>query len=164
MVEIRKRGLLWYLFRAPVYLYRLRLGWIFGHRVLMLTHIGRRTGLRRHTVLEVVEYRKTGPEVVVAGGFGRGSDWILNIKASPTADVTVGLQHFAAQHRFLGEEEAAEVIKNYERRNRMIAPIVRAGFSWILGWKYHGGDEDRRRFVSQIPLIAFRPIDEHAVR
>jgi deazaflavin-dependent oxidoreductase (nitroreductase family) len=164
MVEIRKKGFLWYLFRAPVYLYRLRLGWIFGHRVLMLTHIGRRTGLRRHTVLEVVEYRKAGPEVVVAGGFGRGSDWILNIKASPTAEVTVGLQHFAAQHRFLGEEEAAEVIKNYERRNRMIAPIVRAGFSWILGWKYHGNDDDRRRLVSQIPLIAFRPIDEHAVR
>jgi deazaflavin-dependent oxidoreductase (nitroreductase family) len=159
MVEIRKKGLLWYLFRAPVYLYRWRLGWIFGHRAMMLTHIGRRTGLQRHTVLEVVEYRKIGPEVVVAGGFGRGSDWILNIQANPTAEVTVGLQHFVSQHRFLDEEEAAEVIKNYERRNRLIAPVVRAGFSWILGWKYHGGDEDRRRFVKQIPLIAFRPTD-----
>ena len=122
----------------------------------MLTHIGRRTGLQRHTVLEVVEYRKAGPEVVVAAGFGRGSDWILNIKANPTAEVTVGLQHFGAQHCFLSEEEATEVVRNYEQRNRFIAPVVRAGFSWLLGWKYHSGDEERRRLVRQIPLIAFR--------
>lgn len=107
--------------------------------------------------MEAVEYRKAGPEVVVAGGFGHRFDWILNIEANPFAAVTIGFEHFVAQHRFLGEEEAAEVIKNYERRNRLIAPIVRAGFSWILGWTYHGGDDDRRRFVRQIPLIAFRP-------
>lgn len=161
MVKIRKKGFLWYFFRAPVYLYRCHLGWIFGHRVVMLTHIGRRTGLQRHTVLEVVEYRKAEPEVVVAGGFGRRSDWILNIQATPTAEVTVGFQHFVAQHRFLPEEEAAEVIKNYEQRNRLIAPVVRAGFSWLLGWKYHGGEDERRRLVSQIPLIAFRPTTKH---
>ena len=57
MVEIRKKSAMWYLFRAPVYLYRWHLGWMLGHRLLLLTHIGRRTGLRRQTVLEVVELR-----------------------------------------------------------------------------------------------------------
>jgi len=157
MVTIQKRGMLWYFFRAPVYLYRWRLGWLFGKRCLLLTHIGRRTGLRRQTVLEVVEYRKQGPEVVVANGFGPDSDWVRNIEANPGEEVMVGWQHFVASHRFLGEEEAMRVIQSYERRNRFIAPIVRRGFSWLLGWRYHGGEGDRRRLVRQLPLIAFQP-------
>ncbi len=157
MPTIKKKSGLWYLFRAPVYLYRWHLGWLFGHRCLMLSHTGRRTGLRRYTVLEVVEYLKQGPEVVVANGFGPDCDWVRNIQAHADEDVTVGLQHFAASHRFLGEDEAMHVMQDYEHRNRYIAPVVRRGFSWILGWPYHGGEGDRRRFVHQIPLIAFRP-------
>ncbi len=157
MVAIKRKGILWYFFRVPVYLYRWRLGWLFGKRLLLLTHIGRRSGLRRQTVLEVVEYRKEGPEAVVANGFGRDSDWLRNIEARPGEEVTVGSQHFVASHRFLGEEEAMTVIQGYERRNRFIAPIVRRGFSWLLGWQYRGGESDRRRLVRQVPLLAFRP-------
>jgi len=156
MVEIRKRGMLWYLFRAPVYIYRCHLGWLFGKRLLLLAHTGRHSGLRRQTVLEVVEYRKEGPEVVVANGFA-DSDWVRNIEAKPDEEVTVGRQHFTASHRFLDQEEAEAVIRGYEYRNRFIAPVVRAGFSWLLGWKYHSTDPDRRRLVGQIPLLAFRP-------
>jgi deazaflavin-dependent oxidoreductase (nitroreductase family) len=160
VATIRRKGVLWYFFRAPVYLYRWHLGWLFGHRLLQLTHIGRRTGLRRETVLEVVEYREQGPEVVVVNGFGRDCDWVRNIEAGPGAEVTVGSQHFVASHRFLAAEEAAGVIEGYERRNRFMAAIVRRGFSWLLGWQYHGGENDRRRLVAQIPLIAFRPRSE----
>ena len=104
--RLEKKGILSYLFRVPVYVYRGHLGWLFGKRLLMLSETGRRTGLRRHTVLEVVEYRKEGPEVVVANGFGADSDWLRNIQAKSDEEVTVGSQHFAASHRFLGEGEA----------------------------------------------------------
>ena len=157
MIAIRRKGMLWYLFRVPLYLYRWHLGWLFGNRLLLLAHTGRRSGLRHQTVLEVVEYRKEGPEVVVANGFGPNSDWVRNIQARPDEEVTVGIQHFAASHRFLREEEAVAVIRSYEHRNRFIAPIVRAGFSWLVGWKYRSTDDDRRRLVSQIPLLAFLP-------
>ncbi len=146
-----------YFFRAPVYLYRWHLGWLLGHRLLLLTHTGRRSGLRRHTVLEVVDYRKPGPEVVVASAFGQKSDWLQNIEAKPDEEVTIGSQHFAASHRFVGEEEAVRTIERYEYRNRFIAPVVRAGLSWVAGWPYRSRDEDRRRLVRQLPLIAFRP-------
>jgi len=158
MASVRENTLMWYLFRGPIYLYRWHLGWILGHRCLLLTHIGRRTGLRRRTVLEIVEYRPKGPEVVVVNGFGRESDWVRNIQAKGGEEVTVGLQHFRASHRFLEEHEAVEVMRHYERRNRFIAPVVRRGLSWILGWEYHGSDADRCRLVRQLPLIAFRPI------
>jgi deazaflavin-dependent oxidoreductase (nitroreductase family) len=157
MVTIKRKSVLWYVFRAPVYLHAWRLGWLLGHRCLLLTHIGRHSGLRRKTVLEVVEYRQKGPEVVVANGFGPHSDWVRNIAASSGEEVTVGSQHFVASHRFLGEEEAVRVIEGYEHRHRFIAPIVRRGFGWLLGWQYRGGESDRRRLVRQLPLIAFRP-------
>lgn len=38
-----------------------------------------------------------------------------------------------------------------------MAPVVRRGFSWLVGWKYSGGEEDRRKFVRQIGLLGFRP-------
>jgi hypothetical protein len=40
---ISKKGMLWYLFRAPIYLYRWHLGWLFGKRLPLLAHTGRRS-------------------------------------------------------------------------------------------------------------------------
>lgn len=151
MVSIRRKSSPWYLFRGPVYLYRWHLGWLFGHRCLLLTHFGRRTGLRRETVLEVVEYRPVGPEVIVVNGFGRNCDWVRNIEAKGGEEVTVGLRHFRASHRFVEEEEAVEVMRKYEHRTRR-------GLSWLLGWDYRGSDADRQRLVRQLKLIARRPI------
>ena len=156
-IEMKKTGAWRYLFRAPVYLYRWHLGWLLGHRFVLLTHTGRSSGLRRQTVLEVVDYRKPGPEVVVVSAFGRDADWFRNIEAKPDEEVTVGAQHFAAKHRILSEQEAISVIRGYEYRNRFMAPIVRAGLSWVVGWPYRSRDEDRRRLVQQLPLVAFRP-------
>ncbi len=156
-MPMKKTRAMQHLFRAPVYLYRWHLGWLLGHRLLLLAHTGRRSGLRRQTVLEVVDYRKLGPEVVVVSAFGQHADWVRNIEAKPDEEVTVGLQHFAASHRFLDEDEAVRTIEDYEHRNRFMAPVVRAGLSWVVGWPYRSGDEDRRRLVRQLPLIAFRP-------
>ena len=44
-----------WLVRAPINLYRVGLGFLFGTRLLMLEHVGRRTGARRYVVLEVVD-------------------------------------------------------------------------------------------------------------
>ena len=157
MAAIRRYGLLWYFFRGPVYLYHCHLGWLLGNRFLLLTHFGRRTGQRRETVLEVVQYRKQGPEVVVVNGFGPDSDWLRNIEAKQGEEVMVGSRHFNATHRFLGADEAVGVIQDYERRNRFMAAIVRRGFSWLLGWRYRGSESERLRLVRQLPLIAFYP-------
>ena len=157
MVATRLNAALRRLFRAPVHLYRWRCGWLLGHRFLLLIHVGRRTGLRRHTVLEVVEYRKEGPEAVVISAFGHNADWLRNIAATPDPEVVIGSQRFIAACRVLEEEEAVRVIAGYERRNRFVAPVTRSVLSRLLGWRYSGAEEDRRRLVAQLPFIAFRP-------
>ena len=146
-------------FRAPVYLYGWSCGWLLGHRFLLLIHVGRHTGLRRHTVLEVMGYRQEGPEAVVMSAFGRNADWLRNIKATPSPEVVIGSQHFVAAHRFLDEEEAIRVITGYERRNWLIAPIIRAVLTRLLGWPYDQSQGAHRRLVAQLPLVAFRPAD-----
>jgi len=157
MATTRLNPVLRGLFRAPIYLYRWRCGRLVGRRFLLLVHTGRRTGLRRETVLEVIEYRDNGPEVVVMSAFGPKADWLRNIQATPGAEVVIGSRRFAAAHRILGVDEAVRVVAGYEQRNRLIAPIIRAVLSRFLGWRYVGSDLDRRWLVTHLPLVAFRP-------
>ena len=78
------------LFRAPIYLYRLGLGWLFGKRILLLNHIGRVSGTQRQVILEVVEHDPTNGSFVVASGWGPTAAWYRNILHTPEVSVQVG--------------------------------------------------------------------------
>jgi len=81
--------------RAPVWLYRARLGLIFGSRLLMLEHTGRKTGIRRFAVLEAVDHPDPGT-YIVAAGFGDRAQWLRNVRASPRVRVYAGARRPAA--------------------------------------------------------------------
>jgi hypothetical protein len=104
-------------------------------------------------------YRQEGPEAVVMSAFGGNANWLRNIKATPSPEVMIGSQYFVAAHRFLEEEEAIRVIIGYERRNWLIAPIIRAVLTRLLGWPYDQSQGAHRQLVAQLPLVAFRPAD-----
>ena len=89
--------------------------------------------------------------------FGRNADWLRNIEAIPGPEVVLGAQRFIACHRFLDEDEAVKAMAGYEHRNCLIRPIIRAVLSRFLGWRYDGSGAARRRLVTQLPLIGFRP-------
>src|SRR5262245_38655707 len=80
-----------WLVRAPIWLYRFRLGFLFGRRMLLLEHIGRKSGARRYAVLEVVDHPATDQYVIVSG-FGERSQWYRNVVADPRVRVSVGLR------------------------------------------------------------------------
>lgn len=154
----KPRGIWRIAFRLPVYLYRCKLGWLLGHRFLLLIHVGRRTGSRHQTVLEVLEYRKASLEAIVMSGFGRQSDWFRNIEARPDdVAVVIGSHRFKARYRLLSDAEAVQVFRGYEKRNAVVMPVVRRVLSRLLGWKYSGSDADLLRAVGQLPLVAFCP-------
>jgi hypothetical protein len=75
--------------RVPVGLYRARLGFLLGPRLLMLEHTGRKSGARRHVVLEVVGHPQPGSYVVVSG-FGDRAQWFRNVRADPRVRVFAG--------------------------------------------------------------------------
>lgn len=143
------------LLRAPARLYDWKLGWLLGHRFLRLTHIGRTSGRPDQTMLEVIGTTSEG-EYLVMAGLGRRADWYPNLLASQTATVAIATRQFAAAFRVLDHHDAAQALGEYERRNRLIAPILRTVLSWLLGWRYDGTDAGRQRLIQELPVIAFQ--------
>ena len=68
------RGCSRYLWRFPIWFYRLGLGWLLGSHFLMLEHTGRKSGKIRRVVLEVIRHEVTRHTYIVAAGFGEKSD------------------------------------------------------------------------------------------
>ncbi|WP_250557011.1 nitroreductase family deazaflavin-dependent oxidoreductase [Pseudonocardia lacus] len=143
-------------FRVPDRLYRHGWGFLLGRRFLRLVHVGRRSGRRYATVLEVVAFDPAVSEYVVVSGFGRRADWLRNIEAGGPVEVTVGRATFPVEHRVLGTDEALGVFADYERRHRALGPVLRRVLSWLLGWRYDGTPDARRRLAEQLPLVGLR--------
>ena len=103
--------------RAPVGLYRARLGFVLGPRLLMLEHTGRKSGARRHVVLEVVGHPRPGTYIVVSG-FGERAQWFRNVRADPRVRVFAGSRRPApATARLLSAKEAAAALAAYTARH-----------------------------------------------
>jgi deazaflavin-dependent oxidoreductase (nitroreductase family) len=140
-----------------VALYSAHAGWLLGHRFLLFRHRGRRSHRLYSTVLEVVAWRPAAREAVVMSGFGHSSQWYRNVLAGQAMEVRIARLRFAPGVRPLGSDEATGVLADYERRNRLAAPFVRAVLSKLAGFRYDGSDAARRRLVYTLPLVALRP-------
>jgi deazaflavin-dependent oxidoreductase (nitroreductase family) len=103
------------LVRAPIWLYRHRLGWLLGNRILMLEHVGRTSGLPRYVCLEVVD-RPSPTTLVVVSGFGARADWYRNLAAHPECRVSTGRRRgVPTQARLMSDDEAAAALAQYQR-------------------------------------------------
>jgi len=141
--------------RLPIYLYRLNLGWLLGHRFLLLVHRGRKSGLLRETVLEVILYEPAIRESVVVSAWGEKADWYRNVVATPTLEVWTGGQRYVPEQRFLAPEENYAIISDYGRRH----PLAFRIFARAFGYPLNSTEAARREFASSLPLVAFRPRD-----
>lgn len=149
----RPSGVLRMAFRLPIHLYRLNLGWLLGHRVLLLTHRGRKSGRVRQTPLEVIRHDAATGESVVVSAWGNKADWYRNIEANPAMEIRTGRERYVPEQRFLSPEEVYDEISTYERRHPL---LVRAIPRW-LGFRLDGTAEARRRFADSVRMVAFRP-------
>lgn len=143
--------------RAPITLYRARLGGVFGHRLLYLAHQGRKTGRRREAVLEVVGYDSAVPEVFVVAGWGELSDWYRNITAAPALEVRLGRQCWPyPRHRLPTLAEKIRILKAYRDRHprawRRVAPT--------MGLPADPESAAAGERLRRIPAVAFSPAKE----
>ncbi|NLE81723.1 MAG: nitroreductase family deazaflavin-dependent oxidoreductase [Rhodococcus sp.] len=116
------------LMRAPIWLYRARLGFVLGSRFLMLEHIGRKSGATRQVVLEVFGHPEPDTYIVVSG-LGARSQWFQNLRANPHARVFVGSRRpVHAEARMLTQDEADVALHsyatNYPRAWEKFKPIL----------------------------------------
>lgn len=148
----RLLGTRW-LARAPVWLYRARLGFLFGSRLLMLEHTGRKTGVRRYVVLEVVARPRPG-SYVIASGFGSRAQWFRNVRANPKVRVYIGARRPApATARLLNSEETSAALTSYAASHPRTWATLKPVFEATLGAPI--GDEG-----TSLPLIALDLADD----
>ena len=124
-------------------LYRVSGGRI-GHRVpglppmLLLDHVGAKSGVRRTTPLV---YARDGRDIVIVaskGGYPKNPAWYHNLRANPDTTVQVGGAHEDVHARVASEQE----------RPRLWPLVVSV---------YPGYDDYQRRTERQIPLVVLEP-------
>ena len=106
----RPYGIYRWLAKLPIGLYRIGLGWIFGTALMQITHRGRKSGLIRRTVLEVLHYDRQTHEVLVVSGWEGKTDWYRNIQQEPALEVRIGWVSYRPIQEFLSREETASLI------------------------------------------------------
>ena len=117
----------------PIYLYRLNLGWLLGHRFLLLVHRGRRSGLLHETVLEVLLHDPATRESVVLAAWGEKADWYRNIELTPALEVRISSERYVPEQRFVAPEENHAVLVDYARRHSLAFQIFARVFGYPLG-------------------------------
>jgi deazaflavin-dependent oxidoreductase (nitroreductase family) len=145
-------GITRFVFRIPIHLYQLRLGWLFGSRLLLLNHTGRVSGKPRQTVLEVAE--RDGDNYVVASGWGPTAAWYRNILHNPDVSIQVGTRTIPVTATPLDREEGAEVFVRYAARHRAAAKYM---LPLVLGFSVDGSDADFRAVGHNLPVVRFVP-------
>lgn len=139
--------------RLPIWLYRLKLGGLMGHRALLLTHTGRISGQPRTAMLEVVHYDPETNTHYVASGFGEKSQWYQNIMKTPAVTIQVGNKHIPATAKRLPVNEALKIFEIYETKH----PNAIKNLSKLVGYEIGDSEEEMQAFRQSIPIIAFYP-------
>lgn len=151
MTKPKPTGFKKWLFEAPSWLYRARVGFLMGKRFLMIEHRGRKSGNLYRTVVEVVDRTPEG-EWIVVSGYGAKADWYQNLRRGNLEAVWVGSRRHQASMRFLEPDEATEVMAEYERLHSKAAELIYRE----LDLSHDETDEGRLEMVKQIPMVAFR--------
>ena len=146
------RGITRTLYRLPIWLFRLHLGWLFMRRFLLLTHVGRKSGLPRHTLLEILQYDREKERYVVFAGWGEQADWVKNVEKTPQVTVQIGQRSFLAQALRLPSEEAEAIVLAYARRYPHLFRIL---LRLLLGYRIGESEEDVRALARQSIVMAF---------
>jgi deazaflavin-dependent oxidoreductase (nitroreductase family) len=144
-------------FKAPVVMYDVGLGRAVGHRFLLLTHRGRRSGLVHRTMLEVLRWEPASRTAYVISGLGRDSQWLKNLEAGQGLEVRCGSDRFVPEHRMVTTDEAVVVLEEYETAHRLAARVIAPVLNRLADVDYDRTDASRRKVVEQLPVLALKP-------
>ena len=139
-----------WLVRMPIGLYRAGFGFLFGKRLLMLEHTGRKSGARRRVVLEVLGRPAPG-EYVIISSLAEKAQWYRNITANPRVRVSTGFRrNMAALAEPMPQAESAAVLRNLAERRPAEWKKMEGLFEHVAG-----------RPVGAMPMVRLRVLPRH---
>jgi deazaflavin-dependent oxidoreductase (nitroreductase family) len=139
--------------RLPIWIFRLKLDILLGHRMLLLTHKGRQSKKPRYTVLEVIKFDQEHNIHYVASGFGKKSDWYKNILKYPEVEIRCAGKSYPATAAILPVDEAQVIFQDYISKH----PLAIKNLAKLIGYQIGDTEEDTLDFLKLIPVIAFKP-------
>jgi deazaflavin-dependent oxidoreductase (nitroreductase family) len=140
------------IFKLPVLLYRLRLGWLLGKRFMQITHVGRHSGKVRRTILAVLRFDEKTREIYAVSAW-KGSDWYYNIQAAPALQVETGSVRYVPVQRSLSPEEITTAFLEYRKKH----PIFSRMICRIPGWKWDSTYEEFLELARTLHGVALTP-------
>jgi deazaflavin-dependent oxidoreductase (nitroreductase family) len=144
-------------FRVPTLIFRVDRGRLLGRRFLLLVHRGRKSGLERKAVLEVIKYEAEPPAAAVLSGWGERSQWFRNLQAAPPVAIWIGGERWLSpQFEVLKPDRVVEVMEEYRRNH----PVLMSLLDRFFGWSRDASDEERRRLARDLCVVVFRPDPE----
>lgn len=147
------KGLLKWLYKLPILLYRMGMGFLIGRLFMTLTTIGRKSGQPRRTGIEFHEFEG---KPTVMSGWGTKADWYRNLDANPRATIQTwrGAQSVRAR-RITTEEELTRAFEwtqsNPTMRNMMKRAQVEMTLEQFLA------EKERFTFVTFEPTTQVTP-------
>jgi deazaflavin-dependent oxidoreductase (nitroreductase family) len=138
------------LFRLPINLYRLGLGWMLGSRFVLLTHTGRQSGRTRRAVLEILRQEEEGHAIYVTSAWGERADWLQNVRAHPEVEVQVGRRSWSAHARLLSQEQGAAELGRYAAAH----PTAAKGLARILGYRVENAEQGFSTLAEDMVVVA----------
>ncbi len=148
----------WFLktfFKVPVWIHKMGFGgWerMIGAQWMLITTVGRKSGKRRQTMVDVMDYDKDSDTYYVEVAYGARADWYRNIQANPNFEAQVGRRKFHARATPLSNENAGELTVQFYRKKPAYTRSVMA----MVGMKFTSED-DLRALSSKLTLLAVQP-------
>jgi len=138
--------------KAPINFWRLGLGPLTGKIFLLITTIGRVSGLPRRTM---VEYHKAAGVKYAPCAFGEKADWYKNIQADPhvTIQTSDGTES-AIAYRVTDEDELLAVYQVFKRRD---PPLTKY---YLSSLEIQDSPGDVLANKDKIIWMGFEPTDE----
>lgn len=154
-VNLPPRGWKKIFLKMPVAIARMGFaGWeaLFGLEWMLLTTIGRKSGKKRYTMVDVLLYNPETDTYFIEAGFGKKSDWYQNIKANPLIEVQVRRRKFKATAEDLPPEKNGDIMVDFVRLRPAYAKSVMkmAGMTFTT-------EEELREMAVQWVLLAVHP-------
>jgi len=126
---------------------------MLGKRMVHLTHTGRKSGLAREVVLEVVRYWEPSNTYVVASAWGEKADWYQNVRAAPEVWIKVGRLSSPAIARALSVEESERALLEYSADH----PTALRYLSSFMGFEDPENEDDVRQIGRQLLMVGLQP-------
>lgn len=135
----------------PVFAYKIGLGPLLGHMILILTTTGRKSGQTHTTPLQ---YEFVDGHYFIGSARGTSSDWCQNILANPEVGVHLNSIYFPATATIITD---LEIITKFIKLRFTRHPVMMGILFRVQGWPAQPSPQEFQSYARQRSMVKITP-------